>query len=361
MWKGRIRLSINKTIFGTMPDGRTVDMYSLKNAAGMQANIMTYGGTIVNLLVPDTQGALADVVLGYDTLDGYLKGTCFLGTLVGRYANRIGGAKFTLNGKEYHITQNEGKNTLHGGKKGFDKKIWTVEKTEDGKDSSITLSCFSPDGEEGFPGNLKCTVVYTLTADNALQIEYHAVSDADTAINLTNHSYFNVAGYESGSVLSHILHLDAPSFTFTDEESIPTGAIVGVAGTPMDFTAAKPIGKDIHADYEPLRQTRGYDHNFVIAKKEGAAGVQKFAEVYDPKTGRAMEVYTDKPGVQLYTANFLDGEAQGKHNSPLNQYGALCLETQFFPDSVNQPEFPTAFYKAGQEYHFTTVYHFFNK
>lgn len=347
-------MSITKSIFGIMPDSKDVELYSLVNAAGMRADLITYGATLVRLYTPGKDGSLQDVVLGYDTLEGYLEGGNFHGALIGRYANRIAGGKFTLGGREYDLTKNEkGVTTLHGGK-GFDKKVWRVDGTNDSEEPSVTFACFSADGEEGFPGNLQAKVTYTVTKENALKIDYEAKSDAETPINLTNHAYFNLGGFDGGDVLSQILTIHADGYTPADTLSIPTGEIAPVAGTPMDFTSPKPVGQNIDADFEQLKNAQGYDHNYVLR----GSGMKLAAEVYDPKTGRVMQTYTDKPGVQLYTANFLDGINVGKGGLPMKRRHALCLETQFFPDSVNRPGFPSPFFKAGQQYRYTTIYQF---
>lgn len=352
-------MAVKTVPYGTMPNGDRVEMITLENKAGTQLELITLGGTLVRLLVPDHQGSRADVLLGRQALEDYRSGAGYLGALIGRYANRIAGGTFAMDGKIYHLGQNEGKNTLHGGVKGFDQKVWKVEALEDGASPQVVLSCTAADGEEGFPGNIEVRVTYQLTEDNSLSIHYWAKADQKTPINLTNHAYFNVAGFESGKVLDHVLWLDADAFTPTDAQSIPTGEILPVKGTPMDFTTPKAIGQEIHADYEQLKLAKGYDHNFVLNQQQ--KGLKRFAEVYDPQTGRAMEVFTDLPGVQLYTANFLDGSQMGKDGIPLAQHDALCLETQFFPDSVNQPQFPSPFFEAGEEFTTTTVYHFFMK
>lgn len=349
-------MSITKRFFGKTADGTSVDVFTLKNSKGMSAEITNFGGIIVSLFIPDKEGKIDDVVLGYDNLESYEKKGPFFGAIIGRYANRIGGSRFELNGVEYKLSKNEGENQLHGGIKGFDKKVWNAKITNKDGAEALELSLRSADGEEGYPGNLDVKAIYTLTEDNELVIDYHAVSDKDTVVNLTNHSYFNLSGHASGNILHNKLMIKADKFTPTDKYSIPTGEIAEVKGTPMDFTSMKPVGQDIDADFEQIKFTKGYDHNFALNTNGNLK--EKACEVVDEKSGRIMEVYTTKPGVQLYTANFLTGEDIGKGGVPYYKNAALCLETQYYPDSVNQKHFPSPVLRAGEEYKHTTIYKF---
>lgn len=349
-------MSITKRFFGNTQDGKPVDIYTLKNSKGAYAEITNFGGIVVSIFVPDKDGKLEDVVLGYDKLESYEKKGPYFGALIGRYANRIGKARFELNGIEYKVGQNEGENHLHGGFLGFDKKVWAAEIVNKDGNEALELTYFSEDGEEGYPGNLSVKVTYTFTGENELILDYYAVSDKDTVVNLTNHSYFNLSGHASGNILDHKLMIKADKFTVTDKYSIPTGELASVEGTPMDFRKMKPIGRDNSADFEQIVFTKGYDHNWAL-NTDGELS-EKACEVVDDKTGRIMEVYTTKPGVQLYTANFLAGEEIGKGGVPYYKNAALCLETQYYPDSVNQMDFPSAVLRAGEEYKHTTVYKF---
>lgn len=335
-----------------MPDAQAVDLYTLTNANGLKVKIMNYGGTITQLHVPSRDGKLADIVLGYDSFEEYFPNPPFFGVLVGRYANRIANGKFTLDEVEYTLAQNDGQNHLHGGTKGFDKVVWNAEQIQDGENAGLKLTYLSKDGEEGFPGNLKCTVLYKLTDNNELSIDYEAETDKNTIVNLTNHSYFNLAGHDSGDILDHELTIIADSFTAVDDQLIPTGEIKSVKGTAMDFTAAAPIGSRID------QVEGGYDHNYVLNKTGNSLALA--ASVYEPKSGRVMEVYTTQPGIQLYTGNFLDGSDKGK-NAVYNKHGAFCLETQHFPDSPNKPDFPSTVLKPGEKYAHVTVYKFCEK
>ena len=341
--------------FGKLPDGTPIELYTLENASGMQAGIMTYGGVVVSLTAPDRGGKYADVVLGMDDLPGYLKGVPYFGAIIGRYGNRIGGAKFHLGGKAYTLPANDNGNTLHGGTQGFDKHVWTA-KPVNGADPGLELTYTSKDGEEGFPGKLLAKVVYTLTARNELKIDYTATTDKDTVINLTNHSYFNLAGQGEGDNLQHQVMINADRFTPVDKGLIPTGELRPVKGTPFDFTTATAIGARIGQADEQLQFGKGYDHNWVLNK--GAGGLTKAAEVFEPKTGRVMEVWTTEPAMQFYTGNFLDGTIHGKGGKVYPFRGAFCMETQHYPDSPNKPAFPTTTLKPGATYHTTTVYRF---
>jgi aldose 1-epimerase len=345
---------IEKAPFGKTPSGESVSLYTLKNSSNARVQIMTYGGTVVSLKVPDRNGNVADIVLGYDTLDGYLKNSPYFGSIIGRYGNRIGRGQFSLGGKQYTLPKNNGENTLHGGIKGFDKVIWkaTEIKTKDGP--GLSLSYLSKDGEEGFPGNLSVTVVYTLTNNNELRIEYSATTDKTTVVNLTHHSYFNLAG--EGSILQHELMINADRFTPVDAGLIPTGELRNVKGTPMDFTKSIAIGKRIDQQDEQLILGKGYDHNWVLNNSTGKLSIA--ARVYEPLTGRVMEVLTAEPGLQFYSGNFLDGTITGKGGHVYKQRFGFCLETQHFPDSPNKPAFPSTILNPGQQYKSTTIYRF---
>ncbi len=348
-----MKASVVKSDFGKTADGTPVDLYVLTNAHGLKAKIITYGGIITELHTPDRDGKLADVVLGFDNLPSYLAGHPYFGALVGRVANRIAKGKFTLDGKVYQLAINNGPNALHGGLKGFDKKVWKAEPVEGTDGPGVRLSCSSPDGEEGYPGNLSVTVTYTLTNQNELRIDYKATTDKDTPINLTNHSYFNLAGPGPGDILGHELMLAADQYTPVDATLIPTGEIKPVKGTPLDFTTPTPIGARI----DQLKgNPGGYDHNFVL--RSGGKSLALAARVHEPKTGRVMEVYTTQPGIQFYTGNFLDGKLTGKYGVVYKKHAGFCLETQHFPDSVNHPNFPSVILKPGSTYAQTTVYKF---
>ncbi len=346
--KGKI--NVQKAAFGHLPDGAAVELYTLTNSNGMRVGILNYGGIVESLSVPDRAGQVADVVLGMDSIEGYLKGVPYFGALVGRYGNRIAHARFPLDGKTYTLPKNDGDNTLHGGTRGFDKHIWNARATGD----SLELTYLSRDGEEGFPGNLSAKVVYTLTAQNELRIEYSATTDKDTVLNLTNHSYFNLGGAGSGTVLDHQVTILADRFNPVDKGLIPTGELRPVHGTPFDFTHSTAIGARIGQGDEQLHLGNGYDHNFIL----NGSGMRKAAEVYEPKSGRVLEVLTDQPGLQFYTANFLDGTIHGKGGKVYPFRGAFCMETQHFPDSPNHPAFPTTELKPGETYHTVTVFRF---
>jgi len=351
----KMKPSVQKSEFGKTADGTTVDLYVLTNANGVKAKVITYGATLTELHVPDKDGKLEDVVLGFDDLKSYLAGHPHFGDIVGRYANRIAKGKFTLDGKEYTLAVNNGPNSLHGGKKGFDKYVWKAEPVQGGADGvGVKLSHRSPDGDEGYPGNLSVTVTYTLTDKNELRIDYTATTDKATPVNLTNHSYFNLAGPKSGDILGHELMLAADRYTPADDTLIPTGEIKPVKGTPLDFTTATAIGKRI--DQLKSQPGGGYDHNYVL-NGEGKS-LALGARVREPKSGRVMEMLTTEPGVQLYTGNFLDGKVKGKGSVVYQKYHGFCLEAQHFPDSVNQPKFPSVILKPGDTYKQTTVYKF---
>jgi aldose 1-epimerase len=349
--------SITHKPFGKTTEGQSVDIYTLRNRRGMEARVTNYGGIVVSLTTPDRNGKLADVVLGYTDLDTYMRPPFpYFGAIIGRYGNRIAKGRFTLNGVEYKLAINNGENSLHGGLKGFDKVVWTASERKTAAGPALALSYLSKDGEEGYPGNLRTTVVYTLTSNNELKIDYTAATDKDTVINLTHHSYFNLAGEGNGDILKHNLVLRADSFIPTDAGSIPTGEIRNVAGTPFDFRKANTIGERINNDDEQLKLGNGYDHTWVI---NGRMGVLRQAAIaYEPTTGREMEVWTTEPGVQFYTGNFLDAAIIGKSGKPYPRRSGFCLETQHYPDSPNQPNFPTTTLRKGAVYHSTTIYRF---
>jgi aldose 1-epimerase len=351
------RMNVQKEPFGTLPDGRSVELYTLTNSSGVTAKITNYGGHVVSLVVPDGKGAMEDVLLGHDKLEKYLDRTTnpYFGCIVGRYGNRIGKARFTLDGKEYVLAANDGVNHLHGGVNGFDRQLWKAKPFTTKDTAGLELSYVSKDMEEGYPGKLKVTVIYTLTDDNQLRIDYRAVTDKPTVCNLTNHMYFNLAGQGKGDILGHELMLNASSFTPVDEGLIPTGEIRPVKGTPMDFTVPTAIGARINADYDQLKYAKGYDHNWVLNKKKGHE-MSLAASVYEPSTRRLMEVWTTEPGIQFYTGNFLDGTIIGKGGKVYGQRSAFCLETQHFPDSPNKPNFPSVVLRPGEIYQTTTIY-----
>lgn len=347
---------IKESAFKSVHKGKSTALYTLKNRNGLIAQITNYGGIIVSIYVPDRSGKLADIVQGYDTINEYIKGNSpYMGAVCGRCANRIGKGKFTLGNKEYTLAVNNGPNHLHGGITGFDKIVWDVIKSSS---NSVQLGHFSPDGDEGYPGNLKVEVLYTLTNDNELRIDYKTTTDETTTVNLASHSYFNLAGEGSGDVLNQELMITGAFFTPTDETNIPTGEIISVKGTPMDFTRAKKIGKDINQDNEQLGFGAGYDHNWVLNYHKGTLGLAAVA--HDPVSGRIMEVYTTQPGVQLYSANWIDGE-KGKGGKKYGRRWAFCLETQHFPDSINKPHFPSAILNPGDVYKHSCVHKFLAK
>lgn len=350
-------MAINVERFGETPEGLQADKYTLTNEHGVSASFTNLGGTWISMVVPDREGRMADVVLGYDCLEHYLENPPHFGAIIGRNANRIGGAAFSLNGETYMLEKNNGENNLHSGPEFYHGRIWEVELDESSLGSRVSFSLFSPDGDQGYPGNAQITVSYTLTQDDALIIDYHMISDADTIANFTNHSYFNLAGHNQGKILSQKVWINADYFTPADAGSIPLGTIEPVKGTPMDFTQMKEIGLEIDADYEPLILGRGYDHNWVI-KHEKPGEVELCAKAYDPVSGRGMEVYTDLPGMQFYTGNFLKAELPGKEGAVYDMRSAFCFETQYYPDAANKPSFPSPVLRAGEEYKTTTIYQF---
>jgi aldose 1-epimerase len=341
---------VAKKAFGQAPEGTPVDLYSLADGK-IEVRIITYGAIIVSLRTPDRSGKLDDVVLGCDSVEKYVAQTAHFGGIVGRYANRIAHGSFQLDGKTYSIPKNDGDNALHGGPRGFDKVVWGAKAIRDG----VELTYESKDGDQGFPGTLTTTVRYILSG-NALRIEYSATTDKDTVLNLTNHSYFNLAGQGKGDVLGHVLKIDASRMTPVDAALIPTGDLKSVEGTPFDFRTPHAIGERIAADDDQLGLGHGYDHNFVLDHSTGQ--LAEAAEVYEPTTGRILQVLTTEPGLQLYTGNFLDGSITGKEGRVYNRRFAVCLETQHFPDSPNHPSFPSTELKARQEFHSVTVFKF---
>ena len=339
--------------FGKSPEGTGIELFTLKNARGMEARIMTWGATVVSLRVPDSKGRLGDIVNGFDNAESYFNHGAYFGALIGRYGNRVAKARFTLDGREYKLYANDGANSLHGGKRGFDKRVWTPIHVDD---HSVELRYLSRDGEEGYPGNLTVTVRYTVTPENELRIDYTATTDKDTVLNLTNHSYFNLAGAGNGTILDEEIEIHASKFSPVDAGLIPLGRPAAVAGTPMDFRKPMKIGARIDSAYDQLKLGKGYDHNYVLDRP--GDGLAFAARVYDPRSGRVMEVLTTQPGVQFYTGNFLDGTLKGKEGKVYIRRSALCLETQHFPDSPNKPEYPATELKPGATFRSTTVYRF---
>jgi aldose 1-epimerase len=353
------RASVTTTPFGTTPDGEAVDLITLTNGHGIEVRAMSYGGIILSLKVPDRNGALDDVVLGYDDLGGYLDETPYFGALIGRYGNRIGDAGFTLDGTGYELEANDGSNSLHGGFRGFDKHVWEAVAVATDDAARVTFRRTSPDGEGGYPGTLSVTVTYTLTDDDELVVDYLATTDKATPVNLTQHSYFNLAGDGAGDVLNHRLTLNASRYTPVDETLIPTGELAPVEGTPFDFRTPHAIGDRIDADDPQIGFGGGYDHNFVLDRNgAGDDALVLAARVEEPMSGRVMEIRTTEPGVQFYSGNFLDGTLTGKEGRVYGHRNGFCLETQHFPDSPNQPAFPSTILRPGQEYRSRTVFAF---
>ncbi len=351
---------IEKTSFGKTSKGEEVYLYTLTNESGAQVKITNFGATVVALYMPDRNGNLQDIVLGYDNVSDYEKGTSYFGAIVGRYGNRIGKGKFTLDGKEYQLATNNGENHLHGGNIGFNKVVWQVLKTDaaDGG-AEIALKYVSKDGEEGYPGTVALTVTYKLTKDNELEIDYSATTDKPTIFNPTHHSYFNLSGNPENTILDNELMINADKFTPVDAGLITTGKLEDVANTPMDFRKPTRIGARIEDNFEQLKFGKGYDHNWVLNNYDKT--VKLAASLYEPKSGRFMEVLTDQPGIQFYSGNFLDGTGSGKNGKPYKFRTGLCLETQHFPDSPNKPEFPSVRLDPGDTYRQTTIYKFFTK
>lgn len=345
-------MSLTKSVFGTFPCGKTADVYTLKNASGVTLVLTNYGCRILQLLTPDKSGKLGDVVLGHATLEEYL-GSDFQGTFVGRYANRIGGATLTIDGVTYALDQNDGANTLHGGTKGYHQVLFDVKETSDGDEPSVTFTHVSPDGDENYPGTLTVEVQYTLTADNAVEITYRGKTDRKTVFNPTNHSFFNLKADGSKDVLSTLVTIHASEVTAVTDDLIPTGELLPVKGTPLDFTAAKPLGQDMFADDHLIQLCGGFDHNFCV----DGEGMREIAIAYEPETGREMTVYSDMPGVQLYTFNGTSG-LKNKDGSDMIPHGALCLETQFYPDSVHHENFPFRYVTPEKPFESKTIYKF---
>lgn len=347
-------MSIKKESFGFMPDGKEVFLYTLDNGKNLKAEIISYGGIVRSLYVKNNRGEYTDVVLGRDTLEEYLENDGCFGALIGRYANRIYRGTFSIDGKEYKVGINDGKNSLHGGIKGFNKYVWDVKEVDDEHNPSIELSLTSPDGDEGFPGTLRVKAAYTLSDKDGLVINYRAVSDNDTIVNLTNHSYFNLNGIGGENIYNLNMKMNCSFYTPNTDECLPYGEVLSVKGTPFDFTDGKKAGEDINSDYPQLKMFGGYDHNFII----DGMGFRKAAVVSSDKTGIVMEVYTDKPGVQLYTGNCIQEGRICKNGLTYKKHDALCLETQHFPNSTSYSHFPSPILRAGEEYNFTTEYRF---
>jgi aldose 1-epimerase len=347
---------ITRSAFGRLPGGTTVDLYRLRNRHGMEARIATYGGIVTYLTAPDRHGHYADVVLGYDSLDGYLKSSPYFGALIGRYANRIARGAFSLNGTRYALAVNNAPNSLHGGNVGFDKVVWTVtEAALTSAGPALTLAYVSGDGEEGYPGTLTVSAIYTLTEDDTLRLEFTASTDKDTVINLTHHSYFNLRRH--GDVLGSVVQINSNAFTPIDATLIPTGELRAVSATPFDFRKPTPIGARIGADDEQIRFGLGYDHNWVIDKPAGSLAV--VATIYEPETGRVVEVSSTEPGLQFYTGNFLDGTIRGKGGQVYGYRHAFALEPQHYPDSPNHPGFPSTLLRPGQTFRNVIAYRFY--
>jgi aldose 1-epimerase len=352
---------MQKQEFGKLQDGSSADLYTLTNAHGMEASITNFGATLVSLKVPDKSGKSGDIVLGYDKLSSYESGKAFFGATVGRYGNRIAHAKFSLDGQTYSIGKNDGENSLHGGMVGFNKRLWTAKDVSTAAGQALELTYVSKDGEEGYPGNLSIKIIYSVpAAENALKIDYSATTDKDTVLNPTHHSYFNLAGQGNGDILQNQMTIHASRYTPVDATLIPTGELRKVAGTPFDFTKATAIGARIEQSDEQLKFGKGYDHNWVLDKKTGG-GPTLAAEVYEPTSGRVMDVLTTEPGIQFYSGNFLDGTITGKDGKTYGHRSALCLETQHYPDSPNHPDFPSTELKPGQKFHSVTIYKFSTK
>jgi aldose 1-epimerase len=349
------KAGVVRSSFGRTAAGEDVALYTVTNAHGMEVRISARGATIVSLRVPDRAGALGDVVLGFDTLEGYASDqNPFFGNVVGRYANRIGGAAFTLDGKKYTLAANNGPNSLHGGLRGFDKYVWTGKEVARDGAVGVEWSMTSPDGDEGYPGTMKAGVTYLLTPKDELVVEYVATTDKPTVVNLTQHAYFNLAGEGNGDVLDHVVQIHADRYTPVAPGLIPTGVLAPVAGTPLDFTKPERLGARIGSDHEQMKLGNGYDHNFVLNRK--GEGLVHAAHVVEPKSGRVMDVHTTEPGLQIYTSNFLDAVGKGGHKYPKNS--AVCFETQHYPDSPNQPAFPSTVLRPGETYRSKTVFAF---
>lgn len=352
------RAVIQKEKFGTLPDGREVMRYVLKNKGGTEVHVINYGGIITHLKAPDRTGKIEDIVLGYDSLSGYLKESPYFGAIVGRYGNRIANGKFTLDGNEYTLVKNNNGQHLHGGTKGFDKVFWNIAEVESDSGMALRLTYLSKDMEEGYPGNLNVTVDYTLTDANELKIDYSATTDKATVVNLTQHTYFNLSGNAVRDITDHILTLNADEYLPVNKVLIPTGKPAAVEGTPFDFNTPTPVGQRINANDSQLKIAGGYDHCWILA---GPEGLKTAATVYDSITGRTVEVRTTEPGIQFYSGNFLNGSITGKGGVVYKQRYGLCLETQHFPDAPNQPQFPSVVLKPGETYQTQTIYKFGTK
>ncbi|MBI2071856.1 MAG: galactose mutarotase [Gemmatimonadetes bacterium] len=348
--------SINRAPFGTMPDGSAVEVFTLTNARGTELRAITYGAIIVSLRVPDRAGQMDDIVLGYESLEGYLGDSPYFGAIVGRYGNRIAKGRFRLDGKTYRLAMNNGPNHLHGGIKGFDKVVWRAEPFHHDSGAGVVFTHTSPDGDEGYPGTLAARVTYTLTDRDELIVDYRATTDQPTPVNLTQHTYFNLSGDGRRDILSHELLINADSFTPVDSTLIPTGVIAPVEGTPFDFRTRTAVGSRIEADHQQLRFGGGYDHNFVLRQEDAAIG--HAAQVVEPSTGRTLDIYTTEPGLQFYSGNFLDGSITGKGGRVYRRRYGFCLETQHYPDSPNQARFPSTILRPGHEYRSRTVFVF---
>lgn len=350
---------IAKSEFGTMPDGTVVDAYTLTNSAGMSVRILTYGGTIQQINVPDRDGAIANVTLGFDNLDSYRTDSPYFGCLIGRYANRIRAGRFSVDGQDYRSPVNNGVNSLHGGLEGFDKRVWGAEMIDSGGDAGLELRYVSPDGEEGYPGTLSAEVTYLLTGDNAIEVRYHATTDQPTVCAMTNHSYFNLAGEGSGDVLGHSVHINADRYTPVDETQIPTGEFAPVVGTPMDFSTPHLIGERIRSGFAQMFAGRGYDHNYVLNRQPGDTTSMELAvRIVEPASGRVLEVTTTEPGLQFYSGGFLDAAFAGTSGRIYRQGDGFAAETQHFPDSPNQPSWPSVILRPGEVYESRTSYRF---
>ena len=347
--------TITKADFGKTPEGKAVELYTLRNSKGMEATIMTYGGIVTSLKTPDKNGKFGDVVLGYDNLDGYLKSTPYFGALIGRYGNRIAHGKFSLDGKTYTLATNNGVNSLHGGVKGFDKQVWTARPLASAHGPVLILTYVSPSGEEGYPGTLSVTAIYSVTEQNELRVDFSATTSEKTVVNLTHHSYFNLRG--NGDILDHVVTINADKFTPVDGGLIPTGELRPVAGTPFDFTKPHKVGERINSTDEQMKLGNGYDHNWVVNKPE-AGKLSWMASVSEPTSGRTMEVWSTEPATQFYTGNFLDGTITGKGGWTYQFRNGFCFEPQHYPDSPNHPDFPTTTLNPGEKYSNTIIYKF---
>jgi aldose 1-epimerase len=353
-------LTSEVALFGSLPDGSKVEKLTFRNARQLEVSILTYGGIIQSVLVPDKNGNLADIVLGFDQLEDYVQRNPYFGAIIGRYGNRVAKGRFTLNGKQYQIPTNDGSNALHGGPEGFEKKLWEAQPIRGSNSIGVELTYLSPDGEMGFPGNLAVTVRYTINNENELGIEYSAVTDQETIVNLTNHTYFNLAGAGSGTVLDSVALIDADRFTEVDQELLPTGEVQAVKGTPLDFTVPTAIGAQILANYPYLKYAEpkqgGYDFNWILNQPGDLEAMA--VRVTDPASGRSVEMYTTEPGVQFYSGNFLDGTLKGKQGLINAHWGGFTLEAQHYPDSANHPHFPKTELAPGEKYSQTTIYKF---